>query len=58
MIHTVYLSQTISFYINPSLSLSIYLSRSLLKRATRVRVSESECECESECFCVCQFVSV
>ena len=52
MIHTVYLSQTISFYLNPSLSLSFYLCRSLLKRATRV------CECESEFVCVCECVSV
>ena len=56
MILTVYLSQTISFYLNPSLSLSLsfYLCRSLLKRATRV------CECESEFVCVwvCKCVSV
>ena len=50
MIHTVYLSQTISFYLSIliPLSLSFYLSRSLLKRATRVCVSVSL----SLCVCV------
>ena len=58
MIHTVYLSQTISFYLNPSLSLFLSLSLSLEESYTCVWVWVWVCVCVWVCKCVSVSVCV
>ena len=58
MIHTVYLSQTISFYLNPSLSLSIFVALSWRELHVCVWVWVWVCVCECEAEFVCECVSL